>query len=108
LWARCWSIARVHLGLSDDQFYCLTPRQFHLLLDQHREQVEHQELLSGIIASAVANWSMGAPKKPLAPADFMPSRRDREEKSPRLNRKRIADNVRSFLQGQVRKQKPRG
>jgi len=65
-------------------------------VDQHRERVEHQELLAGIIASTVANWSMGAPKRPLCPADYMPSRSG-DQKPERINRKRIADQVRSAL-----------
>jgi hypothetical protein len=100
LWESCWSVARVQLGLTDGEFFALTPRQFHLLVDQHRERVEHQELLSGIIASTVANWSMTGPRKALTPSDFMPSRRQakaEQKKKPRVNRKRIADRVRSFL-----------
>ena len=99
-------MARVSLGLSDKAFYALTPRQFHLLVDQHRERVEHQELLTGILASTIANWSMGAPKEPLAPSVFMPCRaRARRERKPRLNRKQIAVDVRAFLNAQMEQQK---
>jgi hypothetical protein len=95
-------MARVHLGLTDEEFYALTPRQFHLLIDQHRERVEHQELLAGTVASAVANWSMKSPKEPLCAADFMPSRRDREKEKPRrVNRRRVATRVRAFLAAQI-------
>jgi hypothetical protein len=97
-------VARVHLGLTDRQFYALTPRQYHVLLDQHRECVEHQdyhrELLTGIIASTVANFAMGAPKKPLSPRDFMPSRsrggRARAT-SVAIDRKQVAEDVRAWL-----------
>jgi hypothetical protein len=71
----------VTLGLTDRQFYRLTPRQLHLLLDRHREQVDHQELLTGIIAAAVYNSSMNRPKQPLSPKHFMPGyRRQRPER----------------------------
>jgi len=99
-------MARVQLGLTDAEFYALTPRQFHLLVDQHRERVEHQELLTGILASTIANWSMGAPKEPLAPSVFMPCRRGRakQPKRPRINRKRVADKVRAFMEAKMKQQ----
>lgn len=85
----------------------MTPRQFHLLLDRHREKVEHQELLNGIVASAIANWSMHKLPKPLSAADFMPSRFGRREEEPRvrINRKRIAAHVRAFLDAQMKRHK---
>ena len=85
--------------MTDEEFYRLTPRQFHLLVDQHRERVEHQELLTGIIASTVANWSMGAPKQPLSPSDFMLSRKRDPVKKERLNRKRVSAQIRSVMMG---------
>jgi hypothetical protein len=88
------------LGLTDEQFYALTPRQFHLLLDQHRERTEHTELLAGIIASNIVNWGFQPPKKTAVPADFMPSRMREKPKPKRINRKRIAVNVRAFLEAQ--------
>jgi hypothetical protein len=52
----------------------MTPRQFHLLLDRHNIVVQHQELLNGILAACIVNFSMGAPKKFVHPDDFMPTR----------------------------------
>jgi len=78
----------------------MTPRQFHLLIDQHRERVEHQELLAGIIASSVVNYSMGAPKRPTCPADFMPSRGGKSRTasaSIRINRKQVAEDIRAWV-----------
>jgi hypothetical protein len=102
LWERNWSMARVQLCLSDADFYALTPRQFHLLVDQHRERVEHQELLTGILAANIVNWSMHAPEKAKVASDFMPCRaRARPERKPRLNRKKIAMDVRAFMNAQM-------
>ncbi len=96
-------MARFHLRLSDSEFFRLTPRQFHLLLARHQEQTEHQEYLSAIIASTVANFSLGAPKKPLKPSDFMPSLRAkaRETKHDRAPRRLVAQNVRCFLKAKI-------
>jgi hypothetical protein len=66
-------VGRVVLHLTDDEFFSLTPRQYHLLLDQHQRITEHDELLTGIIASTVANFSMARLEKPTNAADFMPS-----------------------------------
>jgi hypothetical protein len=89
------------MGMSDDEFGRLTPRQLFLIVDQRREQTEHQELMFGIVASAIVNWSMRGPKKSVSPSDFMPSRAGRqketEDRPPRINRKAIADKVRAFF-----------
>ena len=68
-------------------------------------RVRHSELLAGIVAAVVVNHSMGAPKKAAVPADFMPSEwenRQPPQKPVRLNRQRVASQVRSFLQGQAK------
>jgi hypothetical protein len=75
LWERCWSSARILLGLSSAEFYRLTPRQYSVLMDRYREQAEHHELLAGILASTIANYSgktleSGVVKEA---RDFMPS-----------------------------------
>jgi hypothetical protein len=66
-------------------------------------------LLVGIVASTVANWSFGAPKKPLSPAIFMPSQRDRvaSEQTPakRFNRKAVAAQLHGFFGTQMAKLK---
>ena len=93
-------MARFHLRLSDEEFFRLTPRQFHLLLARHREHAEHQQFLVGILASTVANFSMSAPKTPLTPADFMPrpSKKKKERSAPRHL---IAETVRGFFAGRL-------
>jgi len=69
----------VVLHLTDDEFYSLTPRQYHALLDQHEHQRAFHEFLFGQVCSTVANWSMASPKEPLQPRQFMPSEWSKEE-----------------------------
>jgi hypothetical protein len=86
------------LKLSNREFYELTPRQYHLLLDKHREQIKHTEWLTGVIASAIANWSHWAPEVAMRPMDFaLPTLRGdrRLNRAPRLNRKTIAADIRA-------------
>ena len=92
--------------MSSTQFWRLTPRQFAALLARKREQREYHELLVGILASTVANYSMGAPKKSRVPSDFMPSQmgKRREAKPKRISRAKVADQVRSIFGGMVKQQ----
>ena len=95
-------MGRFHLHLTDAEFFALTPRQFHLLLDRHREMTEHQEFLAGIVASAVANFSLGAPKQPLRPKDFMPTRAvSKLVKVRTAPRSLIAQNIRCFMRARM-------
>lgn len=94
-------MARFHLGLTDDEFFRLTPRQLRLLLNRHREATQHAELLHGIIAAAVVNSGFSAPKKGVEPRLFMPSqwgkRAEEAEPKRRIRRRDIAQNIRCFL-----------
>jgi hypothetical protein len=92
-------MARVHLRLTDREFFSLTPRQFHILLDRHHERSHHHEWLAGMIASTVANFSMGAPKEPFKPGDFMPSE---AKGSPIVRRRRITKGLRAEVADSVR------
>jgi hypothetical protein len=85
----------VHLRLTDRQFGDLTPRLFHMLLDRHREEVEHNKAVFGVLAATIANFSQRAPKRMLKPSDFFggPS----SETDNRVNRKEQVSNLRAFL-----------
>jgi hypothetical protein len=103
------------LRLTDAEFYALTPRQYDALCRRQWEQIEHTELLVGIVASTVANFSLGAPKGGTKPADFMPSQfgkaRPQTPKKERMSPKKrelIARNTRAMLMGVVEAQKQAG
>jgi hypothetical protein len=105
-----WSCARYNLHLTNDEFYRLTPRQFDSLLKRHREQIEHEELLAGIIASVVVNFSLGAPKTGTKPADFMPSQwrtnvqKPRNERMTKKKRQRVANSLRAYFEARMARQ----
>jgi hypothetical protein len=105
-----WSCARYNLKLTDKQFYSLTPRQFDALLKRHREQIEHAELLVGIIASVVVNFSLGAPKTGTEPADYMPSQwrkkvqQPRKERMTKKKRQRVANSLRAYFEARMARQ----
>ena len=94
--------------MTDEQFYGLTPRQYALLLERHRERERHTEYLVGLIAATIANWSMGAPKEPLKPRDFPLLLLREEVPGPaRINRKKIAERIRAEF-ARATKRQPKG
>lgn len=98
LWEAFWSAARICLRLTEPEFYELTPHQFYVLMDARAEQVEHQELLAGIIASATANFGGMGRKKPTCPADFMPSQHGKQKnKRQRANPRKVDEGIRGWL-----------
>jgi hypothetical protein len=99
LWDYCWSTARFHLSLSSDEFFCLTPRQFHLLTEKHREAIQHREFLTGMALATFANHSISPPKKALGPLDFFPSLDVRKQKADRqLLRDLVDSQIRGFIE----------
>lgn len=95
------------LGLSREEFFSLTPRQYGLLLEQHKERQRHAEWLTGVLASTIANWSMASPKEALQPRDFaLPLLRDDGEtpvRRHRINRRRVADSIRAAFDSRIEK-----
>jgi hypothetical protein len=70
-WLEAWSIARYDLRLTDDEWLDMTPRQLHALRLRQIEQLQHSELMTGIIASVTANFSMMKPEPPFSAESFM-------------------------------------
>jgi hypothetical protein len=70
-WLEAWSIARYDLRLTDDEWLDMTPRQLHALRLRQIEQLQHSELMTGIIASVTANFSMMKPERPFSAESFM-------------------------------------
>lgn len=71
-----WAAAVYDLGLTTEQFYTLTPRQFSLLMDAHRKRLAHTEMVHAFTTAAVINYAFSSPEKPVQPSDFMPNHRD--------------------------------
>jgi hypothetical protein len=67
-----WSQARYDLGLSDEEFYRLTPSLLSRLLHRHREALAHSEMCSALTTAAVINHSMCPPEKAVSWIDFAP------------------------------------
>jgi hypothetical protein len=71
-WADIWASARsADLGLTDDEWLDMTPRQFYKLQQLYLARMRREELMTGILAATIENFSMCAPKKPVKPEMFM-------------------------------------
>ena len=94
-----WAFARYEIGLKSDEFYAMTPRQFHALADQYRWNQERSELLFAQLAAVTHNTGFRTTEKPLEVQDFMPSRwgAAAKKRSRRMSRKKIADGVRAAM-----------
>lgn len=93
------AIARCDLHFTDDSYLRLTPIEFQAVQDRHAQANEREEILFGIIASAVANFSYWPPKKPLSPNDFgLGPKRKKKIKvtDPRSNAEQIFDNCNAW------------
>jgi hypothetical protein len=64
-----WSTARIHLGLTSEEFWGLTPRLFALLGKAKQLEIQREEWAAGVICSTLA--AMHGQRK--SPFDFMPS-----------------------------------
>ena len=49
----------------------MTPRLFDALRKRIERRHQREEVLVGILASTIGNFSMGAPKTPFKPEDFV-------------------------------------
>jgi hypothetical protein len=49
----------------------MTPRQLHALRLRQIEHLQHSELITGIVASVTANFSMTRPEPPVSAESFM-------------------------------------
>jgi hypothetical protein len=99
MWISWWSFATVDLGLSNEQFYSLTPRMLHALRKRHERQQEHQDAMLAQLTSCLVNFSYRAPEKPTKWQDFMPGDKYQSQSSKkprRLTKKRRHEIVQNF------------
>ncbi|WP_420239261.1 hypothetical protein ACOBR2_06695 [Telmatobacter bradus] len=68
-------MARYDLGMSEREFWRSTPNMLRHLKNRLREQQRFQQFQTALLCATVVNFSMGRPKTPVRPADFMPDSR---------------------------------
>ena len=70
-WMEIWADNRQSLNLSDEQWLAYTPRMVQQLARERLEVIRRQELMLSRIGAATVNFSMCAPKNPVADTHFM-------------------------------------
>ena len=68
-------------------------------MERNREEIEHRELLAGIIAATIANYSTRKLDEPALPKDFMPSQRAaaRPVRMTKKRRQQVANDIRALF-----------
>jgi hypothetical protein len=89
------------MGLSDEQFWNLTPPQFAALSERHEELTEIADHRAGIICSTIANTRIGPDDEPFTARMFMPSygrvEDEREPKNKPKSREMTGEQIKNFL-----------
>lgn len=77
-----YSVARFQLGLSEEEFFDLTPLQFTYLTERYEQERESLDFRAGVIAATVANCNRKKGSKAFKATDFMPNYQVQQEKGP--------------------------
>lgn len=96
-WQETWALGRVDLGLSEDEFWHLSPGLFDALW--HRVELAHERALEGhaMVCAATTNVHIDHEKgTPVSPDFFMPGKRGEAE------HKRIAAEQRAAMKAKLR------
>lgn len=83
-WIRKWAedTSRDGLGIPEDKWLDMTPRQIQELQIQRLAQMQREEWLMAVVASQIENWSPVHPKKTTSPNRFMIHELEPEEELP--------------------------
>lgn len=78
-WPDLRASARVELGLSDDEWRAMTPREFHALRKVYVKSLRHLELVVGQVCATVKNHSMNPGKQWAQATDYVLHRLPEDE-----------------------------
>ena len=78
-WLTAWAFGRYDLGLTEEEFWSLTPREFVALKERHEEAQEWEDYRAGVVACTIVNMLKAKSSKTYKPEDFMPTRRRKKQ-----------------------------
>jgi hypothetical protein len=92
-------VALVDLRIPLAEFWGLTPLELDAFHRRYAQAREEDQLLFGILASSIVNFSFYAPKKPVKPSDFGlgPRPQKARSQSSALSEQDIAEQWRLFF-----------
>jgi hypothetical protein len=82
-WDDAWAIGRFDLGLSEEEFWALTPRKFRALLKRLNRRERENEWLNARIIATIYNVNLDPKKrtKPYQAEDFMRTEKKKPDAS---------------------------
>ena len=91
-----WSVAVFDLGLTDKQFWKLTPAQFYALWERCLQSKQEADYRAGVVASMLYNIHRG--KHPaLDPEDFFASLKQNKKKRAVRKREMSPEQMRQYM-----------
>lgn len=90
------------LGLVEDEFWSLQPRQFAALRRRHERSLEDNEFLFAQLTACVVNFSMARPKQSARAKDFMPSQIRQKAAAPKKKSRRAEERERQKIADELR------
>lgn len=66
-------MGRYDLHLSEEEFWCLVPRQFHALMERKRQESLAAEYGPALVVTAIQAMFAGKKAKKIKVTDYMPS-----------------------------------
>ena len=75
---QCWSFSRVNLGLSEQEFWSLTPREFRLLADEWCVAQKREAMNTAALMALIANCHKSADTTAFKPEDFLAEAADKK------------------------------
>jgi len=80
-WTELWAFGRYDLGLSEEEFWSLTLREYSALADRFKDAQKWLDYRTALICSTIYNMLRGS-QKALMPEYFMPGSKKRERQTP--------------------------
>jgi len=93
-WVGLWALARGALGLSSEEFWTCTPRQFDelraVVMREKEAWAERGDFHAGVVAATIANVNRGKDQKAFTPLDFMPGKKKAQQKKRQTPEEQLA------------------
>lgn len=95
-WLYLWSTAIYDFGLTDEQFWDLSPGQFYALGKRHKVSAQQDDYRFGVIASILA--TVNSKNKKYNPEDFFPLLKEVTTKNKRQHQGMTAKEMRKYFE----------
>lgn len=81
-WSHIWSVARYDLGMSDDEFWRMTPREFGAVVKRRVFDIERQDYRAALICATLVNINRKKGSRPVRPEAFLGKKKNADTAAP--------------------------